>query len=88
MQECGDEKENISDVGKQKLVRILKKHRANAICKAADDNFVHLLDPRTLEITTTDLGGISRAVRYIFHNLQRKSSTKLKGSLSSSPLLV
>ncbi|XP_076805984.1 protein ECT2-like isoform X4 [Clavelina lepadiformis] len=73
-----NENETEGDTGKGQLLRILARHRASALCKAVDDNFVCAVNPHELDVNTTDLGStLGRAVR-----AAKKSSRKLTRAFS------
>ena len=65
LQDVGN-KENAASASnaKQQLLTLLSRHRANALCKTNDDNFVCSVNAHELDVSTTDLGStLGRAVR-------------------------
>nr|XP_039252032.1 protein ECT2-like [Styela clava] len=68
------------DEGKNRLLQLISRHRANTVCKTSDDNFIHTLSSQDLDISTTDIGStFGRAFR-----AAKKSHRKLTRAFSFS----
>lgn len=54
-----------ADDAKSRLLQLIARNRASTVCKTSDDNFIHTLASRDLDISTAEVTStLGKAVRY------------------------